>query len=57
MPRPGKKQRVTPTNLTGRQRVVPQVIEDDTPELTGQVEDTIQNKGRKDARTENANVV
>ena len=51
------KHRVTPPDLTGRQRVGPNVIEDDTPELTDQVEDMIQNKGRKDARTENANVV
>ena len=53
----GEKQRVTPPDLPGRQRVGPHVIEDDTPELTDQVEDMIQNKGRKDARTENANVV
>ena len=52
-----EKQRVTPPDLPGRQRVGPHVIEDDTPELTDQVEDTIQNKGRKDARTENENVV
>ena len=44
---------MTPHNLPGRQRVGPHVIEDDTPELT----DMIQNKGRKDARTENSNVV
>ena len=48
-----EKQRVTPHNLPGRQRVGPHVIEDDTPELTDQVADMIQNKGRKDARTEN----
>ena len=48
-----EKQRVTPHNLPVRQRVGPHVIEDDTPELTYM----IQNKGRKDARTENLNVV
>ena len=35
------KQRVTPHNLPGRQRVGPHVIEDDTPELTDQVEKMI----------------
>ena len=53
----GEKQRVTPKNLPGRQRVGPHIIEYDTPELTDHVEEMIQNKGRKDARTENANVV
>ena len=53
----GEKQRVNPPGLPGRQRVGPHVIEDDTPELTDHVEDMIQNKGRKDARIENANVV
>ena len=48
---------VTPPDLPGRQRVGPHIIEDYTPELTNHVEDMIQNKGRKDARTENANVV
>ena len=52
-----EKQRVTPPDLPGRQRVGPHVIYDDTPELTDQVEDMIQNKWRKDALTENANVV
>ena len=52
-----EKQRVTPHNLPGRPRVGPHVIEDDTPELTDQVADMIQNKGRKDANTENSNVV
>ena len=35
-----EKQRVTPHNLPGRQRVGPHIIEDDTPELS----DMIQNK-------------
>ena len=48
-----EKQRVTPHNLPGRPRVGPHAIEDDTPELTDQVAEMIQNKGRKDARTEN----
>ena len=52
-----EKQRVTPPDLPGRQRVGPHVIEDNTPELTDHVEDMIKNKGRKDARKENANVV
>ena len=51
------KQRVTPHNLLGIQSVGPHVIEDYTPELIDQVENMIQNKRRKDARTENSNVV
>ena len=51
------KQRVTPSDIPGRQTVGPHVIEDYKPKLTDHVEDMIQNKGRKDARTENANVV
>ena len=45
------KKRVTSPDLPVRQRVGPHIIEDDTPELTDHVEDMIQNKGRKDART------
>ena len=53
----GGKQRETPPGLPGRQRVGPHIIEDYTPELTDHVEDIIKKKGRKDARTENVNVV
>ena len=52
-----EKHRVTPQNLPGRQRVGPHVIEDDTTEITNQVQDIIQNKYRKYARKENSNVL
>ena len=51
-----EKHRVTPQNLPGRQRVGPHVIEDDTTEITNQVQDIIQNKDKGAVRISNTEV-
>ena len=48
-----EKQRVTPHNLPGRQRVGPYLIEDDTPDMEKQVQDRVDESVRNAGRPKN----
>ena len=49
-----ENQRVTPPNIQGRQRVGPNIIEDDSEDTTQKLRDKIKEKGKRDNRPENS---
>ena len=50
-----KRQRVTPPNIKGGQRLGPNIIEDDSEDTAQQLRDKIKEKGKSDNRPENSN--
>ena len=52
-----ERQRVTPPNIPGGHRVGPNIIENDREDDVQQLEERIREKGKRDDRPENSNVV